>query len=100
LGFELRKHIPDPDLQELARHVLFRMCNVVIAIRKDPHPNEPAGSRSSEIACSEGSSSGVRLVEDGEGKRMYSPSKRIRTGRTQVAGIFVQEGTRQKLGMR
>jgi hypothetical protein len=98
LGFELSKDIPNPNLQELARHVLLRVCNVVIAIRKDPHANEPAGSCRSEIACSEGGSSGVRLIKDREGKRMHGPEKRIGTGRTQVAGVFVQEGTCQKLG--
>ena len=69
LGFELSKDIPNPNLQELARHVLFRMCNVVVAIRKDPHPNEPAGSCRGEIACGESGSSGVRLIKDREGKR-------------------------------
>ena len=98
LGFELSKDIPNPNLQELARHVLLRVCNVVIAIRKDPHPNEPASSCRGEIACGEGGSSGIRLIKDREGKRMHGSEKRIGTGRTQVAGIFVQEGTCQKLG--
>jgi hypothetical protein len=66
LGFELSKDIPNTNLQELARHALFRVCNVVIAIRKDPHPDEPAGSCRSEIACGERSSSGICLIEDGE----------------------------------
>src|SRR5580704_15254807 len=92
LGFELSKDIPNTNLQELARHALFRVCNVVIPIREDPHPDEPAGSCRSEIACSESGSSGIRLIEDGEDKRMYGPDERIGTGRTQVAGIFVQEG--------
>jgi hypothetical protein len=80
LGFKLSQDIPDANLKELARHVLFRVCNVVIAMRKDPHPNEPAGSRRGEIACCEGSSSGIGLIEDGEGKRMCSPGERIGAG--------------------
>ena len=94
LGFELSKDIPDPNLQELTRHVLLRVGNVVISIWKYPHPNEPARSCRSEIACGESSSSGVRLVEDGEGKCMHRPDERIGAARTLVAGIFVQEGTR------
>src|SRR4029077_9003462 len=50
------------------------------------------------IACGKGSSSGIRLIENGESKRMYGPDERIGAGRPQVAGIFVQEGTCQKLG--
>src|SRR4029077_1634130 len=98
LGFELSDDIPNTNLQEFARHMLLSVCNVVIAIWKDPHSNEPAGSCRSEIACGKGRSSMVRLIEDGEGKRMYGPDERIAAGRTQVAGIFVQEGTYQKLG--
>src|SRR5580658_1387661 len=73
------------------------VCNVVIAIRKDSHSNEPTGRCRSEIACGEGSSSGICLIEDGEGKCMDGPDERIGTCRTQVARIFVQEGPRQKL---
>ena len=98
LGFELSEDIPNTDLQELACHVLLCVCDVVKAVRQDPHPNEPTGSCRSEIACGEGSSSGIRLIEDREGKRMYGPEKRIGTGRPQVAGVFMQEGARQKLG--
>jgi hypothetical protein len=97
LGFELGEDVPNPNLQELARHVLLRVRDVVIAIRKDPHPNEPAGSCRSEIAGREGGSAGVRLIEDSECKGMYSPKDGVGTGRTQVAGIFVQEGAGQKL---
>src|SRR5580704_1783134 len=98
LGFELSNDIRNTNLQEFARHMLLRVCNVVIAIWKDPHPDEPAGSCRGEIACGEGSSSGVRRIEDGEGERVQGPGERIGTGRTEVPGIFVQEGTRQKLG--
>src|SRR5580704_18839497 len=80
LGLELSQDIPNPNLQELARHVLLRMRNVVIAIRKDPHPNEPAGSCRSEIAGREGGSAGVRLIEDSEYKGMYGPEDGIGTG--------------------
>src|SRR5712671_991012 len=86
LGFELSEDISNTNLQELARHVLLRVCNVVIAVRQDSHPNDPSGSRRSEIACGEGGSSGIRLIEDSEGKRVYGPDERIGTGRTQVAG--------------
>jgi hypothetical protein len=72
-------------------------CNLVIAIRKDPHSNEPAGRCRSEVPCREGSSSGICLIEDCEGKCMDGPDERIGTCRSQVAGIFVQEGTCQKL---
>src|SRR5580700_5549773 len=44
LGFELSNGIPNTNLQEFARHMLLRVCNVVIAIWKDPHPDEPASS--------------------------------------------------------
>jgi len=98
LGFKLSQDVPDTNLQELARHVLFGVCNVFIAMRKDPHPNEPAGRRCSEIACGEGSSSGIGLIEDREGKRMYGPGERIGAGGTEVAGIFAQKGACQKLG--
>jgi len=98
LGFELSDDIPNPDLKELARHVLFRVCNVAIAMRKDPHPNEPASRSRREIACGEGSSSGIGLIEDGEGKRMYGSGERIGAGRTEVAGIFAEKGACQKLG--
>src|SRR4029077_906220 len=97
LGFKLSQDIPDTNLQELARHVLFGVCNVVIAMRKDPHPNEPAGRCRSEIACGEGSSSGIGLIEDREGKRMYGPGQRIGAVRTEVARIFAQKGACQKL---
>jgi hypothetical protein len=97
LGFELGEDIPNPNLQELARHVLLRVRNVVIAIRKDPHPNESPGSCRSEIAGREGGSAGVRLIEDSECKGMYGPEDGIGAGRTQVAWIFVQEGAGQKL---
>jgi len=98
LGFKLSQDIPNTDLQELARHVLFRVCDVVIAMWKDPHANEPAGSRGSEIACGEGSSPGVRLIEDGEDKGMHGQGERIGAGRTEIAGIFAQKGACQKLG--
>jgi hypothetical protein len=43
LWFELSKDVPNTNLQELARHVLLSVRNVVIAIREDPHPDESAG---------------------------------------------------------
>src|SRR5258708_16942121 len=98
LGFELSEDISNTNLQELARHVLLRVCNVVIAVRQDSHPNEPTGSRRSEIACRGGGFSGIRLIEDSEGERVYGPGERIGAGRTQVARILVQEGACQKLG--
>src|SRR5260370_10067741 len=98
LWFELSNDIPNTSLHDFARDVLISVSSVVIASWKDAHPHEPACSCRSEIACGEGSSSVVRLIEDSEGKRMYGPDERIRTRRTQVAGIFVQEGTCQKLG--
>jgi len=98
LGFELSEDISNANLQELARHVLLRVRNVVIAVRQDSHPNEPTSGSRSEITCSEGGSSGIRLVKDSERKSVYGPDEWIGTGRTQVAGIFVQEGARQKLG--
>jgi len=97
LGLELGEDVPNPNLQELARHVLLRVRDIVIAIRKYPHPNKPSSSCRSEIAGRARGSTGVRLIEDSECKGMYGPEEGIGTGRTQVAGIFVQEGSGQKL---
>ena len=43
-GLELSNDISNAELQKLTRHVLFCVCEIVIAIRKDAHPNEPSGS--------------------------------------------------------
>src|ERR1700676_702639 len=53
LGFELSNGIPNTNLQEFARHMLLRVRNVVIAIWKDPHPDEPASNCRRDIACGE-----------------------------------------------
>ncbi|MEG9438382.1 hypothetical protein JAO29_19730 [Edaphobacter sp. HDX4] len=80
-GFELRNHVPNTYCQELTRHTLFRVCDIVIAIRKDTHAYEPTGGSGSEITRGgEGVFSGLRLIDNSEGKRMKCSAERISAG--------------------
>src|SRR5258705_8649863 len=97
LRLKLSSYVPDSDLQELTSHTLFRMRCIVVAIRKDAHSHETPGRSRSEVTHRKSISAGIRLVDDGEGKRVEGSAQWIGAGGAQVARIFMQKETRKKL---
>jgi len=97
LGLKFSCYVPDSELQELAGHTLFRVCYVIIAVRKDAHAHETPGCSRSEVACRESISTGICLVDNGEGERVQGSEERVSAGGALVARIFMQKKTRKEL---
>jgi len=97
LGLKLSSHVSYSNLQKLTGHVLSRVRQIVVAVRKDAYAHKTPGRRRSEITDRHSVSAGIRLVDNGKGERVESSAERVGAGGALVARIFVQKETRKKL---
>src|SRR6266404_8528719 len=97
LGLKLSSHVSYSNLQKLTGHVLSRVRQIVVAVRKDAYAHKTPGRRRSEITYRQSVSAGIRLVDNGKGERVESSAERVSAGGALVARIFVQKETRKKL---
>lgn len=97
LGLKLSSHVSYSNLQKLTGHVLSRVRQIVVAVRKDAYAHKTPGRRRSEITDRQSVSAGIRLVDNGKGERVESSAERVGAGGALVARIFVQKETRKKL---